>query len=237
MNQDIRKKIILKLIHQPEARFSDLWDKDIESNTFSYHLKKLEHEGLIEKGEEIYKLTTKGQKLTAFIEGDSGDRAALPTPTVVVVVKDDDKILAQKRLKEPFYGYHGFISGKINFGFNVIECARRDLMEEAGLEADFEFKGIGMTKTFNNNELAFHHFFHFVLATNPRGELKKSTHKSENFWININDIKNLERFPDFDDVVELLNQPRFFIRENTRFQEDGRFIKSEVTSLRFLEPS
>ena len=49
MNDNIRKNIFLKLIHKPEAKFSELWDKTMESNAFSYHLKKLENEGLIEK--------------------------------------------------------------------------------------------------------------------------------------------------------------------------------------------
>lgn len=234
MNDDIRKNIILKMIHKPEAKFSELWDKDVESNTFAYHLKKLESEGLIEKCDEVYILTSEGKKLTAFIEGNTGDRAALPTPTVVVVVMREGKLLCQRRLKEPFYGYHGFISGKINFGFNVLECAKRDLMEEANLEADFEFKGMGMTKTFNNNKLGFHHFFYYVLATNPKGELKQKTHKAENFWIKLEDTENLERFPDFDDIVQLLQQNSFFIRENERIQEDGKFVGSNLISERFL---
>lgn len=234
MNETIRKNIILKMIHNPEAKFSELWDKDIESNAFAYHLKKLETEGVIEKCDEVYKLTEDGKKLSAFIEGDTGERASLPTPTVVVVVMHDGKLLVQKRLKEPFYGYHGFISGKVNFGFNVLECAKRDLMEETNLEADLEFKGMGMTKTFNNGELVFHHFFYYVLASDPKGELIKKSHKSENFWIPFEEISSLERFPDFDDLVNLLQQDKFFIRENERLQEDGKFIGSNVKSERFL---
>jgi len=234
MNDNIRKNISLKMIHRPEARFSDLSDKTVESNAFSYHLKKMEQEGLIEKCDEVYRLTPEGRKASAFIEGDSGERAELPTPVVVVVVKDGDKILAQKRLKQPFFGYHGFISGKVNFGFNILECAKRDLLEETDLEAELEFRGIGMSKTVEDDNLLFHHFFYFVLATNPKGKLKEKTHKAENFWVNISDIKNLERFPDFDEVVKLLQQDRFFIRENIRYQENGKFIGSKTVSERFL---
>lgn len=234
MNEDIRNNIILKLIHNPWARFSDLWDKDIESNTFTYHLKKLETEGLLEKCGEIYKLTSKGKRHSAFVEGDTGERAAFPISTVIVIAKDGDKILSQKRLKEPFYGCHGFISGKVNFGFNILECAKRDFMEEAGLEGDLEFKGMCMAKTFNDDELIFHHYIYYVLATNTKGKLIEKTHKAENFWVTIPDTKNLERFPDFDEVVKLVQKDKFFIRETERYQEKGKFVGFKLMSQRFL---
>ena len=42
----IQQKILSQLIHNKKLRFSDLWDKNVESNKFSYHLKKLEENGL-----------------------------------------------------------------------------------------------------------------------------------------------------------------------------------------------
>lgn len=235
MNDDIRKQIFLKLIHTKEAKFSELWDKSVESNAFTYHLKKLEQDGLIEKKGDAYSLTFKGRQESAFIEGDSGERALMPTLTVVVMVKDNNRVLVQKRLKEPFYGYHGFISGKINFGLNVLECAARDLFEETSLNADFELKGFTMTKTFDDDRLAFHHFFYFVVATNPRGVLKTKSHKEENFWVNIEDIDKIEnKFPDFDKYRVLDMEGRFFIREVERYQKDGKFIDYKVLSQRFL---
>ena len=235
MNDHMRNQILLKLIHSPEARFSDIWDKKIESNVFTYHLKKLETEGLVEKKDELYSLTDKGRQESAFIEGTTGDKAMMVVPVVVIIVIDEKKVLVQRRLKEPFYGYHGFISGKINFGFNAVECAARDLLEETDLSADLELKGISMTKTFNDGKLAFHHFFFTVLGKNHRGKLKYETHKEENFWVSLDDTSKLEnKFPDFDYVLDLVQGDKFFIREVDRIQENSVFKESVVRSERFL---
>lgn len=38
---EIQKNIIRKLMHEPKQGFNELWNKEIESNKFAYHLKKL----------------------------------------------------------------------------------------------------------------------------------------------------------------------------------------------------
>src|SRR5262245_38161487 len=128
MEHDLQKSIILKLIHNPSLSFNELWNKQGESNKFAYHVNKLEADNLIAKNQEgRYSLTAEGRKLSAFIEGDTGGKAEFPTLTIFQIVWNGERMLCQKRLKEPFYGTWGMVSGKQNFGFNIEECAKRDL--------------------------------------------------------------------------------------------------------------
>jgi hypothetical protein len=166
ISHDIQKSILLKLIHTPEATFTELLGNERDSNKFAYHLGGLEKSNIILKKDGKYSLSTEGKKISAFIEGDTGSKAAFPTFTHVLIVKDGDKILAQKRLKEPFYGYWGLISGKINFGFNIEECAKRDIEEETGLKAEnAKFFGVNQAKTFEDDNMIHHHIMFFVEMT------------------------------------------------------------------------
>ncbi len=231
---EIERKIVLKLIHSPETSFNELWGKEGESNKFAYHLGKLVNKGIIEKSATgNYKLTEEGRKQSAFIEGDTGTRAEFPTVTIVLIVKDGDKFLCQKRLKEPFYGVWGFPSGKINFGQNLFECAKRDLLEEAGLEADeWELKALEQVKTFEDDKMLFHHYIFHVITENVKGELKDKTHKAENKWMTLEEYYSKEEaFPGDKFKEHILPAKNPILIEAERFMKEGKFIGYKTISV------
>ena len=196
LDHETQRRIILKLIHNPSMSFNELWGKNGESNAFAYHLNKLEEQGLVQKSDASYTLTAEGKKLSAFIEGDTGGKAEMPTPTVIILVREGNRILCQQRLKEPFYGYWGLPSGKINFGWNPKECAVRDLKEEAGLDAEeVELRDIEFTKSFDGEKLLHHHIMFTYEVTKFSGALKERTHKAVNRFLTLDEINNEKRFP------------------------------------------
>ncbi|MBW2971997.1 NUDIX domain-containing protein [Candidatus Woesearchaeota archaeon] len=230
----IQQSIVLKLIHKPEMSFSELLGDEQESNKFAYHLGVLETKEIIQKTNGYYSLSPLGKKLSSFIEGDTGQKAAFPTFAHVLIVRDGDKVLAQKRLKEPFYGYWGLISGKINFGLNVEECAKRDIEEECGLKAaKSELIGINQAKTYEDGKLLHHHIMFYVRLSELEGTLKSKTHKGENAWMTIDEFKKKERFPDpwFDAV---LNAKGFVSIETDRIMKDGKFVDCRMGTMKTL---
>ncbi len=230
---EIQKNILLKLIHAPELGFNELWAKQGESNAFAYHIKKLEEQKIIQKTpQEKYQLTTEGRKLSAFIEGDTGTKALFPTITVVLLVWDGDKLLCQKRLKEPFYGTWGFVSGKINFGFNLFECATRDLKEETDLEAsDWTLKALEQIKTYEQNQMIFHHYLFMVETKNAKGILKERTHKAEHAWLTVEEYEAKKSFPGGWFYTHILPAKRPILIEAERFMEKGKFIGGKLLSV------
>lgn len=225
----MRREIFLKLIHKPRASFSELWDQKIESNLFSYHLRKLEEEGFIAKFEEGYGLTHEGKKASAFIEGATGGKAELPTPTVIIIARHGDKILCQERLKEPFYGYWGFPSGKINFGWNPLECAIRDLEEETGLAPkNVKLKTISFQKTYDDGKLLHHHLMFTVEATECSGTLKTETHKARHAWLTQEEYEQKKRFPDSLTINETIGNKNLVIFEAERFMNNGVFTTAKI---------
>ena len=229
------RRIILKLIHAPELGFNELWAREGESNAFAYHVNKLESLGVIVKRTNgSYGLSEEGKKLSAFIEGDTGTRAEFPTISTVMLVQQGDKWLCQKRLKEPFYGYWGFTSGKINFGFNLFECASRDLMEETGLKADkWTLKAIEMVKTLDRKtgKMLYHHYLFHVHTDTASGIVKERTHKAEHAWLTLDEYKKKETFPSEKFFEHIIPAQKPILMEAERYMEDGKFVGMKTVSV------
>lgn len=227
------KRIIKKLIHAKNSSFNELWGKKGESNNFSYHLGKIVEKGLVEKKEGKYSLTEEGHKMSAFVEGDTGERAEFPTITIVLIVKKGNKFLCQKRLKQPFYGVWGFPSGKINFGQNLFECAKRDLEEETGLKSsEWKLKALEQVKTFEDKKMLFHHYIFHLMTEQAKGKLKEKTHKAENKWMTIDEYYSKEEaFPGDKFKEHILPAEKPIMIEAERYLKNGKFAGYKTLSV------
>ena len=89
----IRQEILRKLTHNPIMSFNQLWNKEIPSNKFAYHVEVLVEDNLIEKVNGDYKLTDTGRSLVTYVDGKTGEIVKQPLAVAVIVAKNDDKIL------------------------------------------------------------------------------------------------------------------------------------------------
>lgn len=220
-----RQKILKKLMHSPLMSFNELWNKEGESNKFAYHLKVLEEDNFIQKSDEGYQLTHQGKKYVAYLEGKTGERSQFPLMGVIIVIlnEENNKVLMQKRTKEPFYGYWGYVGGKLKFSQYILECAKEEIKEETGLECDVELKGLFSSKTYNNDSLSYNHQMFVVKATNPKGTLIKENREGVNLWFKIEDISNLKTFPNIQNSLSISLSKGFKWVEADRFQENDEF--------------
>lgn len=228
----LQKKILLKLIHLPKATFKELQEGMRESNKFAWHIKALESKELIQKNDDgTYSLSDQGKKLSTYIEGDTGDIAKVPIVAHAIIANKEDKYLFQKRLKEPFYGHLGFVSGKINFGFNVEECAKRDLTEETGLTAEHaKIVGLHQVKTYDeHHKLMHHHLIFTVHLSELSGNFTENTHKAKNMWLTTQEYESQERFPG-PSIEEWLKTDRMTLVEAKRYFIDGKLKDYETIS-------
>ena len=139
-----------------------------------------------------------------------------------------------KRTKEPFFGYWGFIGGKIKFDQYVLECASEELKEETGLEADLELKGLLSCKTYNNDSLSYNHQMLIVKAANPKGKLIEKTREGFNKWFKISEVKDLKIFPNIPYGIEIALNPSFKWVEADRFQKDDKFVDIKILKNKVL---
>lgn len=134
----IQMSILKELLFKPNSRFTNLNEAKISSDQFSYHLRSLIELGLVEKKDGLYVLTLQGKEFANRMDTAVNKIEKQPKVSVLIVpikiVKGKKMYLISTRLKEPYYGFKGFMTGKIRFGETVEEAAQRELMEETGLK-------------------------------------------------------------------------------------------------------
>lgn len=204
----IQKQILISLLFRGEARFSDLNLKRCPTDQFTFHLKELLEQGLLKKNEAgEYSLTKEGKEFANRFDTENLVLEKQAKLSVIVVAEKSDgkmtKRIHQQRLKHPYYGYYGFVSGKIRWGETVLEAAARELKEETGLTANLEFAGIEHKTDYQKNgELLEDKFFYIVRAKNPKGNFVESFDGGKNFWLTEKELLSKENV--FEDVVPII---------------------------------
>ncbi len=228
-----KNKIFRTLMHFPGSSFTDLWDKQLPSNKFTYYLKKMEEEKLIEKRKGKYFLTLKGKKASTTISGETGKNKKRPYFALLLVIRKNGKYVLYKRMKEPYYGVSGFPGAKVELGEEILESAKRELLEETGLEGEPSVLTVQNVITENNGEVFGHMIQIAVLFDEPRGELIKSSREGTYNWATKEEIlkaKNL--FPDVPIAMQEAERNSFSIKEIKLIQKNEKFTDMIVNEIK-----
>ncbi|MFA6250126.1 MAG: NUDIX domain-containing protein [Candidatus Shapirobacteria bacterium] len=206
----IQSMILCDLLFVEEVGFAKLNKKKLGSDQFSFHLRQLTDWKLIEKTENgKYRLTAKGKEFANQFDTQAMEIERQPKIAVLVVgtkrKKGQVKYLVQQRLKQPYYGYWGFISGKVRWGEKILETGGRELEEEAGLRGDLELVGMEhKTDLGTGGEILEDKYFLILKAEKLEGELKTDFEAGKNCFKTKAEILML---PDlFDDVAMILEK-------------------------------
>jgi ADP-ribose pyrophosphatase YjhB (NUDIX family) len=189
--------ILRELLFVSSARFSELREKtNLESDHFKFHLNRLVEVGYIEKTPEgDYRLTQFGKEYANKLDTDRNVIERQPKSAVIIVLNDTENFLVQERLKHPYFGFWGYPGGKIRWGETILEAASRELEEETGLSATMEYKGVyhEHVRSAETDEILEDKIFHVVSATSPKGTLLERFDGGRNAWMQLKEIKSLEK--------------------------------------------
>lgn len=203
----IQREIVRKLLLVPSARFRDLKPKELESNLFMYHLKQLISNGFVCKTDEGYELTSAGK--------DYANRATLENLrlrvqpkqiTILMVQREDGKLLLLERLHQPFLHFKGFPSGKIHFGESLQQAAQRELQEKANIHGvALQLRG-NFIMRFGQEGFVTNHINGYVFSgTVPRGF--ETVHRTDMFcsyWGDESDLFVANSFSGHKELLRLL---------------------------------
>jgi 8-oxo-dGTP pyrophosphatase MutT (NUDIX family) len=219
--------ILRELLFKPNSTFTKLNIKGLTSDHFSYHINVLLKEDFVEKKDGKYSLTPKGKEYANQMDTDEALIEKQPKIAVIIVPtkteKDGNKLLIQERTKEPYYGYKGFITGKIRYGEKVLETAKRELEEETGLQCDdMHIKRIVHNHVVleDSGDLVEDKMFFIITAINPTGQLI-DTESGKNYWVTENEFINLEKKYYDEDNIYKYSQ----VKNDMHFNEDVFFIQ------------
>jgi len=221
--------ILRDLLFHPSANFATLQrTTGLDSDHFKFHIKRLLELGYVAKVKSGYTLTVIGKEYANKLDTDSNTmERQTKTAALLIIVRERGgatEILVQERLKQPFYGFWGRPTGKIRWGETIIDGARRELIEETGLTADCEIKGIyhKIDKQIESGDLLEDKIFYAVLCTNTHGELIKEFEGGRNAWMTAEDIIKLpKKFEGIErDHLKYIGTPFQFDEEVHRYSKD-----------------
>lgn len=209
----VQAQILRVLLFQTETRFADLNTTDLTTDHFTFHVKRLVKTGLIKKNRKgLYGLTPIGKEFANRFDTDNVvlERQAKVGVLVVGVRKEKNltKFLVQQRLKQPFYGYHGFISGKVRWEETIIEAAGRELKEESGLAGELKMASVEHKMDYSQaSQFLEDKFFFIVRAEKTKGKLIKIFEGGKNRWLTKKEIYKLPKlFRDVKTIIKVVEK-------------------------------
>jgi 8-oxo-dGTP pyrophosphatase MutT (NUDIX family)/predicted transcriptional regulator len=203
----IQRDILRSLLSAPQVRFKDLKPQGLESNIFMYHLKALIKDGLVEKTEGGYCLTSEGKHFV-----DRANLASLKiriqpkTITILTVQNKKGDFIILERLHQPFINHKGFPSGKIHYGESLSEAANRELFEKTGIQdVQLDFRGNFIMKYTKDGQIVNHiigFVFSGVIDTDEPLDYKNQYFKS--YWGDKKELYEDNRFKGHPEIFELI---------------------------------
>lgn len=222
----IQGKILKVLLFQTGARFRDLNPDKVSSDQFTFHLRSLLNADLLVKKDDQYFLTTAGKEFANRFDTEKIiiERQAKLGVGVTAIKKIHGQryYLIQQRLKQPYYGYYGTITGKIRWGETITDAAKREFLEESGLVAlKTTFVGILHKIDYSStNELLEDKFFFRVRVDKFSGRLIENFEGGKNLWLSRQEIFKLDRlFPDLKKALDCFDQNNLLFFEKDYIAE------------------
>ena len=205
---EFQLELMKKLAVADELRFNQLLISGLESEHMNYHLKKLLDLELVMKERNNYRLTDKGKDYTNLMDDDVELIEKQPKTSVLLHIvrtteTDEVEHLLSKRLRQPYLGKIGRLTGKVKFGETLEQAAHREMYEETGLQADRMVLEEIYHKMRHRDDGSFVQdvlFYRFFII-NPTGNFIAMTPHQENIWVKTSDVKLGGEHDYFEDLL------------------------------------
>lgn len=224
-------QILRELMFQKKASYSNLSKACSDHDLFNHHLKELIRKEYIYKNIDSYELTEKGKSIVDFMEEDSSIQDRLKT-SLFIWILSENKLLLHKRLKHPYYGYVGSISGKMKLGEKVNDTIKREVKEEVGAEPiDIEILGTKRAMFIDKqSNIKTDGLYLVCLVTKYKGDILYKGIEGEYFWEDIDKVLTYEKMFKKGIIYDIL-WIQDYIKNDGKYSH--MFAEFEVSDLEF----
>lgn len=222
---EAQTSILRELLFRMSAGYAELQKPtNLTSDHFNFHITRLVDIGYVEKVERgKYRLTPRGKEYSNKLDTDEKTIERQPKCAVILAINKSGKWLFQERLKHPYYGFWGFPSGKIRWGETIEETAKRECLEETGLDCVFKHMGIYHEQVYQaeTSESLEDKIFHIMLCKTPRGELLKKFEGGQNDWLSLAEAKQKPKiFESYKFEVDIASGKLPFIEREVEYSKE-----------------
>lgn len=210
----IQRNIIKTLALSGSARFSELKPKEIESNLFMYHLNQLKKRDMIKKEGNQYVLTAQAGM---YVDRSNIDKLVLRVQpkiiTILAVKSAKGNWLLLERTHEPHMNRIGFPSGKVHYGEDIHESAKRELEEKADITGtELQLAG-SVIMRFMRDEQVVNHIIGYIFTGTVGDEtvIQVDSPYWRAFWGSEDELFGSNTFKGHKDILELLASKSLFM--------------------------
>lgn len=222
----IQRDILNILLYSKSARFTDLNVHELSNDHFSFHIKKLVGRDLIMKDTDgNYILTNTGKSFVTSMDFRKNIHEQRQKIIGMVIltqkIEGVEKILTQKRLRNPYFDYYGLPTTRIPRGNKFTEVIKSELLENTGFTCDIDLIGIEHKMDYSiEQELLEDNIFFIYKAKNVSGSLKNEFYAGTNHLMTKEEVMKKEYV--FGNVAVAL---RFLESEHIDFEENTYTVK------------
>jgi predicted transcriptional regulator/ADP-ribose pyrophosphatase YjhB (NUDIX family) len=221
--------ILKSLRHVENARFTELMrPTGLTSDNFKFYLRELVKLGWIKKAADgLYELTSSGKELANNLDETRQTIQKQPKVSVLIIASrqnadDETEYLFQQRLRHPYYGMWGSLTGPVQWGESIELTAQVELHKQTGLSAEFEIRSFcRVTDHDSSGSLLEDKLFAVVVTTKLSGYLDAPWDGGINEWMTLATLATQAKyFPLTADLIELAESSRPYASFVQRYSLD-----------------
>jgi 8-oxo-dGTP pyrophosphatase MutT (NUDIX family) len=227
---EVKKDILFRLIYSEGLRYRDLKPDDTDPKLFTYHLKKLIEEGLIEKTGIYYHLTYKGMFFTEKYRWTDKEFAPQPRVHVLVAIKTEDKFVMIKRARQSYLGYIDFPGGKAELNENTKQSAKRWLAEHTGYNSKIRLCAIVQVRNIYKGNILDNKLFTIYKGENAKKVSDVISDKGEVVLLTEDEIRKEKKvFPDVFPIIDNFTDKKIRYYDFIYYEPfEGKFEFKEI---------
>lgn len=215
IDHHIQRSIIARLKSSDDLTFSNLKPADIDNKLFTYHLKGVIREGLVEKTSEgLYRLTSLGRKSWNRANSKEVAISERARSVIFLIIRNaSGEWLLHRRTTHPLKDQVGFVHTFPQHDESIFVSARAATLSQTGLECLFRTVGSGFFRIYDGEALESFTNFTLLESTSLDGELRSQDSPTEYFWNPTPDFSATDMLPNMKQLTDayLAGEFPFFI--------------------------
>lgn len=201
----IQHYILTKLSVTKWARFSEMRPPKVDSNAYSYHLKLLQKQGLVEKHlEKGYRLSPKGMTQVDRMSTNELQMRLQPKIITMCVIRNEkDEVMLLAKSKQPFIKAWTFASGKFHMEDGSVRAAMvREIAERVDIAPNETLNHVAdvYINASISGQLVSSILAHTFVMRVQQSQIKRT----DVMWVDGKHWKGLQLAPGVKEVLELI---------------------------------